>query len=96
MNATVLFKNWLIGKFKAFLRKIMSMKPGGSSAGKYGSKKRVVIKKKVDVDEWGREVSGSLIYKVMDSDGNVLMESSDISEVNHWSNENKDRYALLP
>ena len=96
MDAIVLFKNWLIDKCKSLLRKIMSMKPGGSAAGKYESKKRVVIRKEVDVDEWGREITASLIYRVLDSDGNILMESSDISEVNHWVNENKDRYALLP
>lgn len=80
------FFDWL----KLLIGRFMSMKPGGSAAGNFQSKQIIRIRKEVDLDADGNEISGTAIYKVLDSFGNVIKESTSIIEIYYWLKENEN------
>lgn len=72
----------------------MRMKPGGAAPGEYGSKRIIVIKKEVNLDESGNEIAGTVKYKAFDASGNLIKEFSNIIEAYRWLDEYKNTYTL--
>lgn len=88
---------WLYGFFdwlKLLMGRFMSMKPGGSAAGNFQSKTIVQIKKECDLDMELHEIPESIIYRVIDSNGNELIKSSSLKEIFHWLEQNALKYKL--
>lgn len=86
------FFNWL----KSLIGNLMKNGRGGNAAGSFESKQIIRIRKEVDLDTDGNEISGSVIYKVLDSFGKVIKESTSIIEIYYWlkENENVQKYKL--